>query len=55
MHVLFTFQFNSGTYPIRQYLSLKLPMDFECIQQASSSKSISVPNVSREFHIYFAS
>ena len=38
------FQFNSGKYPIRQLLPLKLLMDFQCIQ-ASSSKSISVPNV----------
>ena len=54
MHELFSFQFSSGTYPIRQLLYLKLPMDSEGIQ-ASSSKSISVPNVRTEFHIYFAS
>ena len=45
------FHFNSGKYPIRQLLSLKLPMDSQCIQ---ASSSISVPNVRRDFHIYFA-
>ena len=54
MHKLFSFQFNSGTDPIRQLLSLKLSIDSACIQ-TSSSKSVSVPNVRREFHIYFAS
>ena len=47
------FQFNYGTYPIRQLSPLKLPMamDSQCMQ-ASSLKSISAPNVRRDFHIY---
>ena len=53
MQKLFSFQFNSGTYPIWQLLSLKLPMDSKRIQ-ASSSKSISILNNRRDFHIYFA-
>ena len=40
-------------YPILQLSSLKLPMDLQCIQ-ASSLKSISVPNVRGDFHIYTA-
>ena len=44
------FQFNYGTYPIRQLSSLKLPMDSQCIQ-ATSSKSVSVPNIRRDFLI----
>ena len=47
------FQFNWRTYPIRQLSSLKLPMDSQCIQ-ASSSKSIFVPNVRRNFQIYIS-
>ena len=47
------FQFNSETYPIRQLLSLKLPMDSKYVQ-ASSLKNISVPNVRRNFHIHIA-
>ena len=47
------FQFNCGTYSIRQLSSFKLPMDSQCIQ-VSSSKSISVPNVRIDSHIYIA-
>ena len=47
------FQFNCEIYPLVQLSSLKLPMDSQCIQ-ASSSKSISVPNVREGFHIYTA-
>ena len=41
------FQFNYGIYPIVQLLSLKLPMESQCIQ-VSSLKSISFPNVMRD-------
>ena len=47
------FQFNCGTYPIRQLSSLKLPMDSQCIQ-ATSSKSTSVKNIRRNSPIYIA-
>ena len=47
------FQFNYGTYPIVELLSFKLPMDSQCIQ-ASSLKSISVPNIRGDFHIHIA-
>ena len=47
------FQFNCGTYPIRQLSSLKLPMDSQSIQ-TTSSKSISVLNVRTDFPIYIA-
>ena len=40
-------------YPIVQLLSLKMPMDSQCID-ATSFKRISVPNVMGDFHIYTA-
>ena len=47
------FQLSCGIHPIVQLLSLKLPMDSPCIQ-ATNSKSISVPNITGDFHIYTA-
>ena len=47
------FQFHCGTYPIGQLSSLKLPI-YSQWTQVSSSKSVSVPNVRRDFHDYFA-
>ena len=47
------FQFNFGRYAIKKIWSLKLPMDSWWIQ-ASGWKSISVPNIWRNFRIYFA-
>ena len=38
-------------YPIEKILSLKQSMESQCIL-ASSLKSISVPNVRKDFHIY---
>ena len=48
------FQLNCETYQIRKLSSLKLPMDSQGTQ-ASSSKSVSLPNVRRNFHIYISS
>ena len=45
------FKFNCGVYPIVQLLPLKQPTDSQYIQ-ASSLKSISVPNVKGVFHIH---
>ena len=45
------FQFNCEIYPVEQRSSLKLPMDSQFVQ-ATSLKSIPVPNLRGVFRIY---